>query len=88
MEPKGVMSIRPRFFDAEFFRKTKKAISTPFHQDTAFQNWGGTHMAAFWISFEDHTRKDYAFEVVRGSHLGPVYDNNLAFADYQGDGAS
>lgn len=79
-------SERVWFLDAEYFKKTKQAIATPFHQDTSALTATGDHFCGFWIAFEDQTPKDYAFEIVRGSHKGPVYDNSGAFAEYVGDG--
>lgn len=66
--------------DAEYFKKTKRAMSTPFHQDMMSIPAKGEHLAGFWISFEDQTPKEYALEVVKGSWRDPVYDNTLAFA--------
>merc|ERR1719160_825220 len=73
-------SERVWFMDAEYFKKTKRAISTPFHQDMSTIPGSGEHPAGFWISFEEQTPKEYALEVVKGSWRGPVYDNTLAFA--------
>ena len=47
---------------------------TGWHQDVSDMNAAGADMAVLWMSF-DPVDQGSALEVVRGSHLGPVYDS-------------
>lgn len=61
------------FAEEIFFREGGKAGRSPWHQDTSYMPISGQQWANLWISFEELPRKN-ALEVVRGSHLGPLYD--------------
>ncbi len=62
------------YFAEEVFMKAGgKGGRTPWHQDTSYLPWGGTHWGNAWISFESVPKKN-ALEIVRGSHRGVRYD--------------
>lgn len=61
------------FAEEVFLKAGGKSGRTPWHQDTSYLPWGGTHWGNAWISFEAVPKKN-ALEVVRGSHRGPRYD--------------
>ncbi|HYC55427.1 MAG TPA: phytanoyl-CoA dioxygenase family protein [Candidatus Binatia bacterium] len=62
------------YFAEEVFLKTGgRGSRTPWHQDTSYLRWAGMHWANAWISFEAVPKRN-ALEVVRGSHLGTLYD--------------
>lgn len=62
-----------RFLGEQVFLK-EGAPPTGWHQDTADLNVRGAELAVLWMSF-DSLPKDQCLEVVRGSHLGPVYSS-------------
>lgn len=51
------------------------ARRTPWHQDSSYLPIAGDMMAIVWITLEPLSR-EYALEVVRGSHRGPLYDGS------------
>lgn len=62
------------FFAEEMFWKKGKADRTFWHQDTSYSPlFGGTDWVNVWISFDKIAKKD-SLEVVRGTHVGPIYD--------------
>jgi ectoine hydroxylase-related dioxygenase (phytanoyl-CoA dioxygenase family) len=62
------------YFGEEVFGKEGgKAGRGPWHQDTSYLPWAGSHFANLWISFESIPRAN-ALEVIRGSHHGPTHD--------------
>lgn len=61
------------FFAEEVFWKTGGARETFWHQDTIYSPWGGEHWCNFWIPFDAMTGEQ-SIRVVRGSHLGRMYD--------------
>ncbi len=68
------------YFGEEIFVKAGgKAGRTLWHQDTPYFPAEGSHLANIWISFEALPARN-ALEVVRGSHIGPMYDG-AAFMD-------
>ena len=64
------------FYAEEIFSKSGgESGRTPWHQDTTYLPWGGSHWANFWMAFEQVPREN-ALEVVKGSHHGPLYDGS------------
>jgi ectoine hydroxylase-related dioxygenase (phytanoyl-CoA dioxygenase family) len=62
------------FFNEQLFWKEGGHVPrTPWHQDTTYFQFEGPDQAVFWMSL-DPLQRDEALEVVRGSHLGAVYD--------------
>lgn len=61
------------FAEEVFLKAGGRGARTPWHQDTSYLPWAGTHWANAWISFEAVPRRN-ALEIVRGSHRGPRYD--------------
>jgi ectoine hydroxylase-related dioxygenase (phytanoyl-CoA dioxygenase family) len=62
------------FFGEEVFGKEGgQAGRSPWHQDTSYLPWSGSHFANLWISFEPLPKKN-SLEVIRASHRGPTYD--------------
>ncbi|HEX4181719.1 MAG TPA: phytanoyl-CoA dioxygenase family protein [Caulobacteraceae bacterium] len=62
------------YFGEEVFGKEGgEAGRGPWHQDTSYLPWSGSHFANLWISFESIPKAN-ALEVVRGSHKGPTHD--------------
>lgn len=49
------------------------ARRTPWHQDSSYEPLKGEKAAVFWIAL-DPVPVEYALEVVRGSHVGPIYN--------------
>ena len=68
------------YFGEEIFVKDGGKVGrTLWHQDTPYFPTEGSHLANIWISFEALPARN-ALEVVRGSHVGPMYDG-AAFMD-------
>ena len=68
------------YFGEELFRKEGGDVGRSlWHQDTPYFTHRGPHMANIWISFETLPAKN-ALEVIKGSHVGTVYDG-AAFLD-------
>ena len=68
------------YFGEEIFVKDGgKAGRTLWHQDMPYFPAEGSHLANIWISFEALSARN-ALEVIKGSHLGPMYDG-AAFMD-------
>jgi ectoine hydroxylase-related dioxygenase (phytanoyl-CoA dioxygenase family) len=68
------------FFGEEIFGKEGGKVGrSPWHQDTSYLPWAGTHWANLWISFEPLPKAN-SLEVVRGSHHGITYDGT-SFTD-------
>ena len=67
------------FAEEVFLKSSGKGGRTPWHQDTSYLPWDGTHWANVWISFEA-VPKPNALEMIRGSHRGVRYDGTN-FAD-------
>lgn len=63
------------FGEEIFMRRGGLSGRTPWHQDTAYQPWGGDQWVNLWISFESLPAVN-ALEVVCGSNLGPQYDGS------------
>lgn len=63
------------FGEEIFMRRGGMSGRTPWHQDTAYQPWGGDQWVNLWISFESLPIAN-ALEVVCGSHRGPQYDGS------------
>lgn len=62
------------YFAEEVFLKAGGKIGrSPWHQDTSYLPWAGSHWGNAWITFEPVPRRN-ALEIVRGSHRGPRYD--------------
>jgi ectoine hydroxylase-related dioxygenase (phytanoyl-CoA dioxygenase family) len=62
------------FFNEQLFWKEGGHVPrTPWHQDTTYFQFDGPDQAVFWMSL-DPLQRDEALEVVKGSHLGVVYD--------------
>lgn len=62
------------YFGEEVFGKEGgKAGRGPWHQDTSYLPWSGSHFANLWISFEVIPERN-ALEMIRGSHRGRDYD--------------
>ena len=62
------------FFGEEVFGKEGGLTGrSPWHQDTSYLPWAGSHWANLWISFEPLPKAN-CLEVIRGSHLGQTYD--------------
>lgn len=62
------------FFGEEIFGKEGgQAGRSPWHQDTSYLPWTGSHFANLWISFEPLPKAN-SLEVIRGSHHGQTYD--------------
>jgi ectoine hydroxylase-related dioxygenase (phytanoyl-CoA dioxygenase family) len=61
------------FAEEVFLKKNGKGGRTPWHQDTSYLPWDGTHWANAWISFEA-VPKPNALEMIKGSHRGTLYD--------------
>jgi ectoine hydroxylase-related dioxygenase (phytanoyl-CoA dioxygenase family) len=62
------------FFGEEVFGKEGgEAGRSPWHQDTSYLPWTGSHFANLWISFEPLPKAN-SLEVIRGSHRGQTYD--------------
>ena len=62
------------FFGEEVFGKEGgKAGRSPWHQDTSYLPWSGSHFANLWISFEPLPKAN-SLEMIRGSHRGKTYD--------------
>ncbi|NKB96895.1 MAG: phytanoyl-CoA dioxygenase [Pseudomonadales bacterium] len=63
------------FFAEEIFWKKGNAGKTEtfWHQDTVYSPWGGEHWCNFWIPLVPMTGEQ-SIRVVRGSHLGVMYD--------------
>ena len=57
-----------------FLKEGGENQRTGWHQDVSDMNAEGADMAVLWMSFDSVDRAS-ALEVVRGSHLGPVYDS-------------
>jgi ectoine hydroxylase-related dioxygenase (phytanoyl-CoA dioxygenase family) len=58
----------------EPFLKKGNAERTAWHQDLPYVSWKGEHWVNCWISF-DALPKTHSIEVIRGSHLGPLYED-------------
>lgn len=68
------------YFGEEIFIKQGGGVGrTPWHQDTPYFPAEGAHLANLWLSFEALPAGN-ALEVVRGSHVGTMYDG-AAFMD-------
>ena len=68
------------YFGEEIFVKNGAGVGrTLWHQDTPYFPAEGAHLANIWLSFEPLPARN-ALEVVRGSHIGPMYDG-AAFMD-------
>lgn len=63
------------FAEEIFYRHGGKGGRAPWHQDFSYVPVAGRQWANLWISFEHLPRKN-SLEVVRGSHLGPLYDGS------------
>jgi len=62
------------FFGEEVFGKEGGQVGrSPWHQDTSYIPWTGSHFANLWISFEPLAKAN-GLEVIRGSHCGQTYD--------------
>lgn len=62
------------FFGEEVFGKEGGQVGrSPWHQDTSYLPWSGSHFANLWISFEPLPQAN-SLEVIRGSHHGKTYD--------------
>ena len=61
------------FAEEVFLKAGGTGARTPWHQDTSYLPWAGRHLGNAWISFESVPRRN-ALEIVRGSHLGTLYD--------------
>ena len=61
------------FAEEVFLKAGGKPGRTPWHQDTSYLPWAGSHWGNAWISFESVPKKN-ALEIVRGSHRGIRYD--------------
>lgn len=59
----------------QVFHKSGAAGRTPWHQDTSYLAVDGSHLIAFWISFEP-LPASHGLEFVRGSHRGPLYNTS------------
>lgn len=58
----------------EPFLKRGHSERTAWHQDLPYVPWKGEHWVNCWISF-DALPKTHSIEVIRGSHLGPLYED-------------
>jgi ectoine hydroxylase-related dioxygenase (phytanoyl-CoA dioxygenase family) len=62
------------YYAEELFAKEGgKAGRSPWHQDTSYLPWAGTHWGNAWISFEPIPKKN-SLEVIRRSHNGILFD--------------
>ncbi|WP_028923273.1 phytanoyl-CoA dioxygenase family protein [Pseudonocardia acaciae] len=61
------------FAEEIFLKQGGKAGRSPWHQDTAYLPWAGSHWANAWISFQSLPEGN-ALEIIRGSHRGVQYD--------------
>jgi ectoine hydroxylase-related dioxygenase (phytanoyl-CoA dioxygenase family) len=61
------------FAEEVFLKSGGRGSRTPWHQDTSYLPWAGTHWGNAWISFES-VPKANALGIIRGSHRGPLYD--------------
>lgn len=62
------------YFGEEVFGKEGGVAGRgPWHQDTSYLPWSGSHFANLWISFEAIPKAN-ALEMIRGSHRGRIYD--------------
>ncbi|MEM7364050.1 MAG: phytanoyl-CoA dioxygenase family protein [Pseudomonadota bacterium] len=63
-----------RFAGAQVFLKEPRAARTGWHQDISDTQLSGMNLLVLWMSF-DPVPEDYGLEVVRGSHVGPIYSS-------------
>jgi ectoine hydroxylase-related dioxygenase (phytanoyl-CoA dioxygenase family) len=61
-----------------FLKEGGNSRRTPWHQDTSYLRMMGSQLVAVWLSL-DPLPKAHSLEMVRGSHLGTLY-NGSAFA--------
>lgn len=61
------------FAEEVFLKAGGRGSRTPWHQDTSYLPWGGSHWGNAWISFEAVPKRN-SLEIVRGSHRGTLYD--------------
>lgn len=47
---------------------------SPFHQDTPYFNFVGPHTIGFWVCLDGYVPKENCLQIVKGSHLGQMYD--------------
>ncbi len=59
----------------QVFHKGGLAGRTPWHQDTSYLAVDGSHLIAFWISFEN-LPQSHGLEFVRGSHRGTLFNTS------------
>ncbi len=64
------------YYAEEVFWKKGRADPTFWHQDTVYSPWTGEHWGNFWIPLCEMDR-EHAIRVVRGSHLGVMYDGTM-----------
>lgn len=66
-------------FEQVFFKEGGQARSqrTGWHQDSSYLSFDGSHIAVVWITL-DVLPRDASLEFVRGSHLGPLYEQRAA----------
>jgi ectoine hydroxylase-related dioxygenase (phytanoyl-CoA dioxygenase family) len=68
------------FYEQIFVKEGGDTARTPWHQDTSYAPIDGSHLMAFWMSFEP-VAKAQALEFIPGTHHGPLYDGNKLDAD-------
>ena len=62
-------------YEQVFHKRAENVPRTPWHQDTSYWSINGSHLIAFWISFEAIPIAS-ALEFVRGSHRKTLYNTS------------
>jgi ectoine hydroxylase-related dioxygenase (phytanoyl-CoA dioxygenase family) len=65
------------YVDQTFIKEGGFSKRTPFHQDISSFCGKGTQFAAFWITVDPVPAED-SLELVKGSHLGPMYSRTYS----------
>jgi hypothetical protein len=63
------------FYEQIFVKEGGDTARTPWHQDTSYAPIDGSHLMAFWMSFEP-VAKAQALEFIPGTQHGPLYDGS------------